>query len=85
MRSAFILKIMKTITYKCDCSECGNFTNNIEKAEWIEIGSDNNTLFINNHLKNKHLISLQKYKYIHFCSSKCLSRYFFDDVAQADA
>ena len=70
---------MKTITYKCDCSECNNQTSNIKNAKWLEIGSDNNTLFINNYLENKHLISLQKYGSIHFCSSECLSKYFFDD------
>lgn len=69
---------MKTITYKCDCSECGNETNNIELGEWIEIGSENSTLFVNNYLNNKHIISLQRYKHIHFCSSRCLSRYFYD-------
>ena len=70
---------MKITTYKCDCSECNNQTSNIEYDKWLEIGSENNTLFVNNHFKNKHLISLQKYRSIHFCSSECLSKYFFDD------
>lgn len=69
---------MKTIIYKCDCSECDNKTIDIEYDKWIEIGSETNTLFVNNHLKNKHLISLSKYSSIHFCSSECLSKYFFD-------
>lgn len=75
---------MKITYYKCDCSECVNETSNIETAKWLEIGSEDNTLFINNFLKDKHLISLQKYKHIHFCSSECLARYFFEDSNQAE-
>jgi hypothetical protein len=75
--------MIKLTTYKCDFSECGNETNDIEKAGWLEIGSEDHTLFITNHLKDKHLISLKKYKHIHFCSSKCLSRYFFEEPNQA--
>jgi hypothetical protein len=70
---------MKTITYICDNSQCGTETNNIEKSKWIEIGSENNTLFVNNYLKDRKLIQLQKYDQIHFCSSKCLIEYFVDN------
>ena len=75
---------MKTITYKCDNQECNNQTKDIEYDKWIEIGSENNTLFVNNHLKDKKLISLARYEHIHFCSSKCLSKYFFDDTPKAE-
>lgn len=69
---------MKITTYKCDNDECGNETNNIKIDGWLEIGSEDNTLFINNHLKNKKLISLARYKGIHFCSSKCFINFFID-------
>lgn len=70
---------MKTINYKCDCQECGNVTNDIQIDEWIEIGSQDGSFFINSYLKNRRLISLGKYRDIHFCSSKCLTQYFFED------
>lgn len=64
---------MKRVTYKCDTDGCSKETDNIEKNNWIEIGSKTNNLFINNYLVDRKLISMANYVDIHFCSSKCLS------------
>jgi len=73
----------KKTTYTCDNGDCTHFTNNIERDNWIEIGSDNDTLKIKNHLKDRRLISLGKYPDIHFCSSKCLIEKFIYKDEQA--
>ncbi len=66
---------MKTIKYTCD--NCNKETNDIEDNKWIEIGSNDNSLFINNHAKDRKLITLGSHSSIHFCSSSCLINRFF--------
>ena len=73
----------KQIKYTCDNGECSRFTNNIERDNWIEIGSENDTLKINNHLKDRRLISVKNYYDMHFCSSKCLIENFIHKDCQA--
>jgi len=73
---------METIIYSCDGNYCENQTHDIKLNNWVEIGSDNNTLFINNHLKQRRLISLSRHTTIHFCSSKCLTEFFVSDNEQ---
>ena len=73
----------KKITYTCDNGACSHFTNNIERDNWIEIGSENNTLKINNYLKDRRLISVSNYYDMHFCSSKCLIENFIHNDVQA--
>lgn len=68
---------MKTVTYKCDSDRCKSESNNINEDKWIEIGSDNDTLFINNYTEERRLISASKNRSIHFCCSKCLNNYLF--------
>lgn len=68
---------MKTIIYTCNNDSCGLKTNDIEATKWIEIGSENNTLFVNNFLKNKAVISFERFETIHFCSSQCMAQFFF--------
>lgn len=70
---------MKTITYRCDNSDCLTETNNIEESHWIEIGSSNNKLYVNNHLLDRHLISMGNHSDIHFCSSKCFTKRFVEE------
>jgi hypothetical protein len=67
----------KNITYICDNDDCKRKTGDLKQSEWIEIGSDNNSLFINNHTNDNNLISMSRYNNIHFCSSKCFHSYLF--------
>ena len=68
---------MKTTTYRCDGNTCDNETFDIENNNWIEIGSEESRLFINNYFKNRKIISVCRYDSIHFCSPECLTNYFF--------
>ena len=72
---------MKTIKYTCDNSDCTKQTNDIESDKWLEIGSNNNTLKVNNFFKDRKLISLGRYTDIHFCSSECFINKFVDGKA----
>ena len=64
---------MKTIKYTCDNTNCLNNTESIEISKWIEIGSNNNSLYIRSYLGNNRLKFASNYSDIHFCSSECLS------------
>lgn len=68
---------MKRIIYKCDGEGCSKETNNIETNNWVEIGSNDKKLLINNYLTDRKIISMANYDDIHFCSSNCLSGKFF--------
>ena len=46
---------MKTIKYTCDNTNCLNNTESIEISKWIEIGSNNNSLYIRSYLGNNRL------------------------------
>lgn len=68
---------MKHLKYSCDNDNCTNETKDLEYDKWIEIGADKGKLFINNHAKDRLLISMSHYDDIHFCSSKCMINRFF--------
>ena len=67
---------MKTTTYVCDNITCDNETENLKHFDWIEIGSENNTLYVNNNLEDRQINFMSNHNDIHFCSSKCFTEFF---------
>ena len=68
---------MKKVIYTCDNDECKKQTNDIKLEGWLEIGSNNGSLFVENNCIDKRLITLGNHTDIHFCSKKCFTDYFF--------
>lgn len=66
---------MKITAYTCD--SCEKKTENIEESKWLEIGSESNTLFINNYTHNRRIMQAEKISIMHFCSSECVMTYLF--------
>lgn len=68
---------MKTVTYKCDNEDCGKQTEFLQTNEWIEIGSEDDKLFINNFIRDAKLVSANNFSSMHFCSKSCLLNRLF--------
>lgn len=66
---------MKILEFKCDTCE-RSFPN---EDRLLRIGSeDGDGLLVNNNLPDHAIISMNRYKDIHFCSKECFVSYFFN-------
>jgi hypothetical protein len=66
---------MKTTIYTCD-NGCDSETEDLEHSKWIEIGSENHSLFVNNNLENRRVSHMHEYGSVHFCSLECFTEFF---------
>lgn len=73
--------MIKTI-YSCNNDQCFEESFDIERDHWLEIGSKENSLFINNFLRNPKVKYIGNYENIHFCSLKCLCDFLTNPIAQ---
>lgn len=64
--------------FKCNGPECNVTETNLDN--WLVIGSNNNSLFIENNLPKKGNIHIMShFSDIHFCSKECVVCFFIKE------
>ncbi len=70
----------KITTYVCN--KCGTKSGN--KDGWLEIKANGGLIDVENNLKDRHLISMNRHQDLHFCCSKCFVNLFVDTTHKYD-